>query len=129
MSRRGRRRRSETPIADAVFQPPARPLAPLLSDLASPLGPLSEVEDRRTFHPLDDFRPAMEIGGTPTGPRQVKKSFKPQLPFGLQFAVPEKTAVCVRRKTRREVIFAKRKQGGGRGRKRPTKNWFSKIGC
>lgn len=129
MSRRGRSRRSETPIADATFQPPIRSLAPLFSDLASPLGPLSEVEDRRTFHPLDDFRPAMEIGGTRTGPRQVKKSFKPQLPFGLQFAVPEKTVVCVRRKTRREVIFAKRKQGGGRGRKRPTKNWFSKIGC
>lgn len=127
----GRRsRRSSTTTPDAFFQPPPRTLAPLFRDLASPqVGPLSEIEDRRTYHPLDDFRPAMEIGGTHTTPRVVKKSFKRQLPFGLQFAVPEKTIICVRRKTRKEVLHAKRKTGRGKGRRYPTKNWFSKIGC
>lgn len=128
MSRRGRRDRSSTPIADAVFDTPLTNR--LLSYTPSPQGPLIDVEDRRTWHPEDFFRPAMEIGGTRTTQRVVKKSFKPQLPFGLQFAVPEKTAICVRRKTRKEVLHAMRKTGGGqRRRNKPTKNWYSKLGC
>lgn len=128
-----RRRRNDTPptpIADALFQPPsANPR--LLSDLvSSPVGPLTEVEDRRTYHPLDTFRPVMEIGGTPSGPRQVKRSFKRSLPFGLQFGKPEKTAICVRRNTRKEVLHAMRKTGKGGGpRRRPRRNWHSSTSC
>lgn len=126
----GRRRgsKSSTPIADAVFL--SRPLTGrLISNSPKAFDPLTEVEDRRTYHPLDAFRPAMDIGGTQTTQRVVKKSFKRQLPFGLSFGVPETTAICVRRKTRKEVLFAKRKTGKGKSRRRPTRNWFSKIGC
>lgn len=129
MPSRGRRRRQQSSAADAVL---SRPLAPLFSGLPS-LTPLKDVEDRRTWHPVGPFRPARQLGGHPVHPVNVNKpknqKFKRQLPFGLKFAVPENTVICVRRKRRKEVLHALKKTGKGRGRKRPTKNWYSKIGC
>lgn len=44
------------------------------------------------------------------------------------FAEPEAVTVCVRRKQRREVIFASGR-GGRRGQRPPRFNWRSKIQC
>lgn len=127
MSRGGRRRRDEVPLADAMFLSPSLP-ARVISPLPSPP---ELVEDRRSYHPLGMFRPARSFGGLPS-PVVIKKAPKARpgrfLPFGLSFAQPDKVALCVRRKTRREVLFAKGKGGGGR-RRRPRKNWFSKVSC
>lgn len=99
------------------------------------VAPLIEVEDRRSYHPLDFFRPAKMLSGHPVQPVNVNKTktrgrpyFKMAVPSGLRFAQPAKTVMCVRRKTRREVIIAKSFTKRGRGSPK-RKNWYSKIGC
>lgn len=130
-----RRRDRDTPEADAVLH---QPLAQLLSPAPMPARALVtyqptnllDVEDRRSYHPQNIFRAPKQFSGHPVKPHVIKNQpkFKNQLPFGLKFAVPENTVICVRRKQRREVIFAKNKSGGG-SRRKPRKNWNSKIGC
>lgn len=130
MSRRSRRRNQDnSTIPDAVTHPHTPLTDKLLGNPTEPASPLTEVEDRRTYHPLDVFRPAMEIGGTQTTQRVVKKSPYSKLPFGLSFAKPDATIICIRRNQRKEVLHAMRKTGRGQSRKRPSKNWYSKIGC
>lgn len=46
----------------------------------------------------------------------------------IAFAVPNKVAICVRRKTRREVLFAKRKTRKGSGANK-TRNFWSDVKC
>lgn len=90
------------------------------------------VEDRRTFHPLRDLRPAGSL--SKASRRIVVSHSTPNLarglhpPPGLSFSVPRDVAVCVRRKERREVLFAKGKQGKG-ARSPRRRNRFSDIGC
>lgn len=86
--------------------------------------PLLEVEDRRAFHPSGSTRPALNVNGrqhllraagTPTHPR-----------VGFQDA--ERLLVCVRRGTRKEVMFAKGK-AGKKGQRKPRFNYYSSISC
>lgn len=127
-----RRRRSDTPQNlnpfDALPLPTLTP--PALLGRFSVGGALPEVDDGRRYHP-DLFAPLRQTDGTRAAPLRVtKKPFKRQLPFGLQFAVPEKTVVCVRRKQRKEVLHALRKTGSGRGRRKsPRRNWYSGVRC
>lgn len=51
-----------------------------------------------------------------------------RLPHRLAFSQPAQVAVCVRRKARREVLFAKRKTGKGRNATRRRTPW-SDIKC
>jgi len=79
------------------------------------------VDDRRRFHPLGDLRP----------PGALRKSARKLVgfkDFRLRFAVPELVVPCIKRKIRREVIFAKklRKKGSGGSRRR---NIWSEIKC
>lgn len=131
MSRRGRSRRPSESIADAVLSQPLTP-SRLLRDLARP-SDFRDVEDRRTYHPLDFFRPARDFGGHPVEQvnvnRPVQKKFSRVLPFGLKFAAPERTVICAKRKSRKEVLHALKKTGKGKGRRKPRFNWYSKIGC
>lgn len=96
---------------------------------------LTKIEDRRTWSPL--------------GPKRSARSFnkahhtlvvkKPRLKsaanvFGalshkVRFAAPRKVLVCVRRQARKEVIFAKGKNGRGVRRRNPKRNWFSSVSC
>lgn len=108
--------------------PSLRPTA-LIRAYSEPFSALTEFEDRRRFHPEDFYQPARELGGTNSPSPQVKKSFKVQLPFGLEFAAPQRTLVCVRRKQRKEVLFAKRQTGRGKKRRAPRRNWQSQMGC
>ena len=62
-------------------------------------------------------------GYVPVRPRM------PQLParLRLSFHVPQKTVVCIRRKTRRRVLFALQALGRGRGAKKPRRaRWTAK---
>lgn len=91
---------------------------------------LTEIEDRRSHHPLGVHRPARQDTGHPVKPHKVAKPTKfRQLSAGFQFAQPERTLICVRRKQRKEVLFAKRKTGKGVRRRRPRRTWLSNIGC
>lgn len=86
----------------------------------------NEIEDRRTFHPERDFRQPMDTTAEPAGYRR-QKSYSTRQHL-VRFDAPEKALVCVRRKTRREVIFAKRKHRKGAGSRR-HRNYLSNIRC
>lgn len=81
------------------------------------------LEDRRTFDPMGSFRPAAATSryarslDVPEG-----RKFSPL----VGFQAPEKVAVCVRRKIRKEVIIAKGGSGSG---KRKRRTWFSSVKC
>lgn len=86
--------------------------------------PLIEVEDRRRYHPSGDRRSALnqngrqhtlKASGTLTHPR-------------VGFEDAQRVLVCVRRKTRKEVLHARRKTGKT-GQKRPRFNYLSSITC
>lgn len=128
----GRRRRSSTPSADAVFSGPLTRPTRLLSDVAVPSAHYPSVEDLRTYHPLDMFRPLMTVEARPDVNVNVKRPSKSGrfLPFGLQFEAPQKVLVCVRRKRRKEVLHALKKVGrGGSSRRRRRRGPHSQISC
>lgn len=132
MGRRSRRRDQDTSVlAPDAFSPP-RTLTPRVVQVR-PVADLRPVEDRRTYHPLGPMRPPKTWSGhsvTPVKPKFSNKKFQRNLPFGLQFAAPKETLVCVRRKRRKEVLHALKKTGKGAGRRRkPRRNFYSWIGC
>lgn len=129
MSRRGRARRTSLPSA-SLFTGPLT--LGLLRPLAQPSS-LQLIEDRRLYHPLDDFRPARKTSGHPVEPVTVKKTplnkSRAFLAHGLSFHAPNRVVICVRRKQRKEVLHALKKVGRGKGHGRKRRNWYSKIGC
>lgn len=84
--------------------------------------PLSEVTDGRFFSPTAPDNPR-RIDGT-----AARISPVPHRMEGIRFEQPEAVARCVRRKTRREVIFAKRKHRKGAGSRRRY-NFWSTVKC
>lgn len=101
--------------------------------------PLIEIEDRRTFHPERDFRPARSFdaprhrlvvrAATPRNPDRFSSLRAFPSPH-VSFHAPHKVLICVRRARRREVLHALRKTGRGRGRQRtPRRNWLSDVTC
>lgn len=130
MAKKRSRRRRDSEKAQHFSNP--RLLSPVRTVVSRPhvtATPLREIEDRRSYHPLDFFRPARQLSGHPAKPH-VQKTNKaaPQVMRSLRFAVPEQTAICVRRNQRKEVLFAKKKTRRGSGSKKHF-NWFSKISC
>lgn len=92
---------------------------------------LSEVEDRRTFHP-DFVQPAKTVRGS----RSSMKASPPGLarpldtPVGVSFWKAAHVLICVRRHARRTAIFATGKAGGHFTRGKPRKrNDTSNIWC
>ena len=138
MSKRSRRRRDLlTPMS--IANPPVAPrLRPVV---LSPISlPLTAFEDRRTYHPLGPQRGAVSFSGAQHGLRTVDRKtsdrfaglrkFPSQTKALIGFDTPVHVLVCVRRKRRKEVLFAKRKTGrGGARQRRPRKNWFSNVHC
>lgn len=83
-------------------------------------------DDGRTYHPLGRRRPQLTASGQVAQLRRTYHSLTHQIGFHDPFNVMR----CVRRATRREVLFAfnkqrKRGQGGGKYRR----NYWSKIKC
>lgn len=123
------RRRSLASLPSAVtYSPTAR--TPLLR--LSPMrwtpwrAPLSLLEDRRRYHPAGPLRRPLAL---PQRAAQVvvrrNRSFR--YPDVLRFEAPRRVVMCVRRKERREVIFAKRKFSGSGSPKH--RNYWSSISC
>lgn len=119
-------------VAPVNATPRVHPLS--LSRLLSapPVAPIL-IEDRRTYHPDGLFRPPgsltraarqLVIGKPKSAAGRFKfKGFSPT----VTFKEPSKVAVCHRRKTRREVLFAKG-VGGGKVRK-GKRNYLSQFSC
>lgn len=123
--RRGQRDTFENPIA---IDPPEM-LDPVADLLVEPTN-LRLVEDRRTWHPEDFDRPTLTLDGL-DAPAVVSPSdpVRPgALPSTLSFADPRATVVCVRRRQRREVLFALNKMRRGRGGSR-RRDWRSQVRC
>lgn len=105
-----------------------------------------DLDDRRRFHPEGDNR---SVGSIPRSSRQLVsgapsrgpgnhsrrvKTFSPSAevfsepPSSVEYDKPEDVTPCVRRKQRREVIFAENKAGRG-GQKKPRWTKDSKVAC
>lgn len=91
---------------------------------------LQTIEDRRTWYPTR-VRPAATLSRLDQ--RRIversRNSFESFPSLHLGFEVPRKVAVCVRRKTRREVILALKKAGAGAAQKRRKRNEYSDVRC
>lgn len=112
----------------------ARPIRlPLLSSLPSVT--LKTFEDRRTSHPLGKNRPAFALPKSAgrivvkDNPGRTKPTYPgAQTKARLSFADPTRVAICVRRKTRREVLHAlKLTRKGAGSSKRLTS--YSGVSC
>lgn len=111
-----------------------QPLRPFVTP--QPPKPLSYLEDRRAFHPNKLDRPAMSVRradatlrvSPPKPSALAKPSTHNLLPVQIGFKQPKGVAVCVRRKIRREVIFATRNTGKGSKARRHRNEW-SDIKC
>lgn len=135
MARRRRRkepdRRDTTWIANEFSLPrPSRPLVVALPDT----GPLIEFEDRRRWHPeMDEFRPAVVVPMSSAGlvvPTSRRRQLRARqaVPRGLSFRTPKAVVICVRRKRRKEVMFASGR-AGKRGQRKPRRSEWSSISC
>lgn len=118
---------------------------------------LRAFEDRRTWHPDGPRRPARSfnkwnhrltaksLSRSMVGPygatnairvgtiaRGFTRRARPKTATfnrsSVAFQTPSKVLICVRRKQRKEVLFAKRKTGRG-GQRRPRFNYYSSISC
>lgn len=115
---------------------PAPLVSPILPELAEVL---SDVEDFRYYHPLGGNRPAStvrskraNIGLVDPGSRlrRFPAQTKAIRAFGntpLERKL-DPAAVCVRRKSRREVLHALNRTRKGKGGS-PRRNWRSSIKC
>lgn len=142
MSRKSKRRQQrDTPSI-------ASPL--LLSRLIKPApSPLKLIEDRRTHHPgghksarslhtahhtLVVKKPKPKVIRGPHGkPMKSAKKFNPLRPFStlpvpVAFKEAKRVVVCLKRKIRKEVIFAKKLTRKGKGSRRHRNQW-SNIQC
>lgn len=122
-----KRRRRNVRVASAYANP--RLVLPSISAGFLDLGGLlRDVEDRRQFHPEQGARPARLISGVRHRLRAPRVR-GPRLPIGVAFENPLRVLTCVRRKVRKEVLFAKRKVGRGAAKKMPRWSWRSNIQC
>lgn len=123
------RRPGPSLVHRVAFSSPVQSPLPRLSGLDQARSIVRALEDRRTWHPAGPLRPAGASSRSSRRFQVSESSTRSMFPSAaISFARPDKVSMCVRRKTRREVIFAKRKHGKGAGAPR-RRNWFSDIGC
>lgn len=117
-----RRDISIPPIASRML---SRPLLP------RPYVPPPQT-DRRFYDPTRTVRRPHSLVSAATRIKAVDHGLpvnKAFLGHRLAFSIPRLVALCVRRKTRKEVLHALRKTGGGSGRRRPRRNFWSNVKC
>lgn len=139
MSRKRRNRseqRDNFPIANFVAVRPNISYSRPSLVTFTPRVALSQIEDRRTYHPLDFFRPARSFNRSQHSlvvkqPAKNKDRFSGLrgLPTAIQFYAPKKVLVCVRRQRRKEVIHALKKTGKGAAKRHRRRSYYSNIHC
>lgn len=87
-------------------------------------------DDRRTFHPDQSTRfPRASLSyANNIGVSRSAKNKSRRFPFAVGFKSPSRVYLCVRRKVRREVMFAK-SGAGSRRMRRPKRNYYSDVRC
>lgn len=99
---------------------------------------LALFEDRRSFHPAGPYRPAFSLPrsaarvvGSTGITRSALNGAKARTlsPHTLTFQAPDRVVLCVRRKRRKEVLFAKGVGGSKKRQRKPRRNYWSSISC
>lgn len=120
-----RRRDRDQPQRDHISITRVLLPKPLTLLQSKPVSDPRRLEDRRRYHPERRHQPA---AATHRQARRLVPGTKPNTLHKIRFAIPNRVAICVRRKVRREVIHALRMAGrGSTGRRRRT--WQSAISC
>lgn len=126
MSRRSRkaaRKRERNTQRDIFISIASRPAA---------FNNILQLEDRRLYEPVDDYpralfhRSARLVVGDNVNRKRASRAL---VPSRVKFNVPQEVALCVRRKQRREVLFAKRRTGKGSRARRRRRTYWSNISC
>jgi len=79
--------------------------------------------DRRLFRPDRSTAP-------PGSQRRSAVRLKPTTtPWGLRFSQPNLVSLCIRRKIRKQVLFALKRNKKGSGTKKRHRNFWSSISC
>lgn len=139
---RFRRDRDHSPISslDELVRVSVSPMPSSMRGLLSDTPVLSEIEDRRFFHPEQDDAPALTISRSTvsrtnrlvdrlvTAPGGAVYRINSQTKARLGFDRPSDVATCVRRHQRREVLHALNKIRSGRGSKK-RRSWRSDFQC
>lgn len=94
---------------------------------------LTRVQDFPLSDLYEPYRPARLFSGVTASVGLAdappkKKGTRSRVPVQLAFTAPAETIVCVRRRRRKEVLFAKNKTGK-RGQKRPRRTAWSDTKC
>jgi len=127
-SKRGGRGFTTSTTTNRYSSPSARPTAVRLSPIPIQNIPLNPISDRRIFNPMRTVTlPNPNRAATRVVVDNYGKSIRAQTKAPLRFAIPHKVDLCVRRKTRKQVIHAKG-IAGTRTRK-PRRNFWSDIKC
>lgn len=117
-----------TPYASLQASPDDLVSMPVSSYLPVVQSPLTEVEDDRTFYPDSASRPLRRLSSKPVRRMAVAASPLAQyLPAGITPPARAQVILCIRRKARRQVLFAKGHGGGGHRKPRLTSK--SNIWC
>lgn len=116
----------------AIISTATRSVSPPSSIRRSTVLNLRPIEDRRTYHPLGEVRPARKLSGHAVSPVRVKRGPKGKpmksalLSHRIQFVDAKRVLICVRRKVRRAVLIAR---GAGGSRKKKHRNYYSGVSC
>lgn len=127
--KRGSSTRSRRVIRDNANRMLPTPVRSVQLDLEDFLRKPTEIEDRRQYHPDDDWRSPRDVRGNSDHVLVVTGHDRKRVvsPF-VGFEVPQQVMVCVRRKQRREVLHALNKTGRG-GQRRPRRGPYSDVRC
>lgn len=88
------------------------------------------LEDRRFYHPLGRLdRPAFATRRSAARLVARHQDGRMQTKARISFADPRRVMVCVRRKERREVLFARGVGGSKRRQRKPRRTPLSAVSC
>lgn len=93
---------------------------------------LNQISDNRRFHPEPHIKPVGSLKRSATQlvvPPAKKTAPRASLPHQVAFKAPAHVVVCVRRKQRKEVLFAKKLTGRGSRARKHHRNTWSGIKC
>lgn len=104
-------------------------LSPVFTRKRSTENAVRRASDRRRFTANQHTKLAITAGAARLNiPPQHKTTGRTITPK-LRYAVPERVGVCLRRRARREVLFALQRTGAGSNKKRRGRNSLSNISC
>lgn len=128
-SRRRHRTRVVTPNATPVrFKPQSTYPLQTVASTARQARNLALYEDRRTYHPQPQLRPARRITGGFASVAAAPNRHLAKPPSKLRFMDPQRVLICVRRQVRRQVLHAL-KHAGKSGQRSPRPSWYSSVHC